>query len=550
MNEKIMGGAEKIRVNPDEVRRRFTEIPNTPGSIRKVLGGKNALRLMQILTSDQAIEADWLFECDEITDEQREQYLDATGDRAACTGALVQLASEIAQEIKPRLPTLVAREGRGEKKETVTEIINAALYLCDAKTEPFKGTSSAVTNFAFEFLMNLFAFIGADLIELLGNDAVNVSVQDEAQKIIYRYRDWSKRDLGVDFQGYQFYQEHFFYEVTLSDEENLETLDTIINFSENFTEEEHNALVKEKDDLLEYVKKEALYKKIPLVTLSEKNPQVILQRDDEGGEQYGDILGVAILNFVHGEPVEFPGFLKDVHGNVYCDFGIRDNIVCLHINPTKGDLNFITGGVPVRDLVGKDRYVALQVYLLKGLRSYLDSKEPDIEDFFFDVSTQENLEQSGVSPDEPIQEQSEIDDTQKMVIPDISEEVSPVWKYVPQSDQAEIEDTPSLAGGENISKHVRGLIMNKISGARAEEILDALRKMLGQEVRIVGSHHVFKSERTGKTMPIPRHSQSSKNHISLGLILDNLKVWGYSPLELATELGVKIPEKLLKRGGV
>lgn len=48
---------------------------------------------------------------------------------------------------------------------------------------------------------------------------------------------------------------------------------------------------------------------------------------------------------------------------------------------------------------------------------------------------------------------------------------------------------------------------------------------------------------------MPRHSQSSKNQISLGLVLNNLKSWGYTPFELATELGVKIPERMLKSGG-
>ena len=507
---------------------------------------------MTIMTSPGAIESDWLYACGSLTPEQVDQYWIATGEYDVCAHELTNLALTIAHDFKPKLLQLVKNELAGRKNEGIYNFFGAMVGLYEARVKLLlKTQASGNAQLGQGFVRQVMALVGSDLMDIAEEPGTDRRAKETIDHFISQQRRAAQEHTGVDFYGYQFHSEKSAYRQSLENPDNAASLDTVIGLKEALSEEGRAKIIKDNALFLATANEEALYKKIPLVTLHAAKPQIIFMRDDEAsGQSYNRKLPAVRINFRANEQIGFPEFHQDKNGNLYCDYGIRANIVNCTIDPVTGDLCFITSGIPLHQVLPNDRYLVLQNYVLQQLKNYLTSKDPDIEDLFVYSPTELASQKERMAHEEEPAERTLLPD-------DVHEEPGDVLHPTRENEEAVLADTlptqkaatekPPEEGVFAIPKHVRATIMHRISGARPADIFAALRRLLGPEVRVEGDHFFFRSERTGIALPVPMHSRKSKNEIALNLLLNNLRVWQYSPLELAIELGVKIPEKVLKK---
>ena len=91
------------------------------------------------------------------------------------------------------------------------------------------------------------------------------------------------------------------------------------------------------------------------------------------------------------------------------------------------------------------------------------------------------------------------------------------------------EATPSERG-----RMERREMLNRLRGLNAGSVRRALRRLLGKEVRVTGSHYLFRSERTGATRPVPLNRDKRK--VLPFYFVRNLEAWGVSLEEFLNEL--------------
>lgn len=82
------------------------------------------------------------------------------------------------------------------------------------------------------------------------------------------------------------------------------------------------------------------------------------------------------------------------------------------------------------------------------------------------------------------------------------------------------------------AKKQPSITISNLRGHSAGRIKNALDKLLGQPVRIRGSHHVYRT-REGRTYPIALHNTDS---VGIGMLNTCLREFGISPAELAARL--------------
>ncbi len=531
----------------DRLLKKLTTQPKVPASIRMLLSNEITNEFMEIMTSLDAVESEWMILCGQMTPEQSRQYWAATGSYNICQQRMRNLSVSLANWVRPQILTLVDNEARGNRRNGINAFFKALIRLPSYRLDAIKDLDVFSMQLGWDFLRMSMAIVGADLLDILNTEDINYRMRKTIKDCLTYGENFFQQSMGIEFIGRQFYNERTEYLKTFQGKRNQILLDYTINLYHQYSDEEKEVIRSEIDSLLSIVKREALYKLIPLITLRKDNilnyPQIILMRDDpETGYEYSPLCSVRI-NFTM-EVLRFPEFKQDIAGNACCDYGVRRGIVNFLVNPETGDLCFITSRLPLRLVLPEDRYLALQRYILQGLKKYLLGKEPDIEDLFT-FSPQELSEREAIftRQEESTDDTSLCEHDSYNIKTDskLDNAIQPRWIHVPFQQRKVTIEQISPNKETVLPKHFRSAVMAKISGANAKTLIAAFRRMFGEETRVSGGHIFFRSERTNQVLPIPRHSRGNKNSISLGLILNNLHMWGYSTMELAKELGLRVP---------
>ena len=98
---------------------------------------------------------------------------------------------------------------------------------------------------------------------------------------------------------------------------------------------------------------------------------------------------------------------------------------------------------------------------------------------------------------------------------DVKEEVREVVKETPVEEAPVQEATPQ-------PKPIKRLSAAECRGFRGDEVLPVMKRLLGEPVRVSGSHYLFKSA-NGITLPIAIHGSGSVDPHSLR---SNIEEWG------------------------
>lgn len=536
---------EEERVNPiflekeklKELALKLRTIPETSGALRRTLSTDNVQKFMQIMTSSEITDLDILCLSGEMSAKEAEQYLWASGDYSKCAHNLTELALKMAREFKEKLQTLVRNELRGQRNEGIYNLFNAITDLFLVRAKQLENLRVFGTQLGESFIFQVLALVGSDLIDLMDDPRIDIRQKSKIKNVIDDLNAHYLEKEGCAFVGIQLYSEKTAYKRICDNPVNRAMLDGVIGFSGEYDSEDRLAIERENYGNLAFIKREAVYKKIPLVTVNPENPQIILMRGG-GSDVMDESLMLEILmpdiriNFCSEKKIGFPKLEKRMGRNQY-DYEIREGVLNLRIDPETGDLCFITGGIPIHQIISRDRYLALQKYLLHSLKIFLEGKYPDIDDLF----VYSPVDMSGKQTEVLVSERSKEKDDFSVAREEEDRE------YISHTQENSLLDAREKEAPLVLPKHYRTAIMDRINGARAEDILHALRRMLGGEVRTEGSHYFFRSKRNDVILPVPKHSRGSRHHISPSLIINNLRAWGYRPLELAIELGANIPKK-------
>lgn len=531
----------KAPESPEVLMARLTQMPETSGKLRAMFTPKFVEEFMRIMTSPQAVEIDCFLLSGEMTPQEAYQYNIASGNHDVCGQQLTDLALRIANHFRPNLARMVRNDMRGGSggkthKEGIFQFFQEMEQLQWSRFERITDLRVTSYRLATNFEHALMAVIGADLIELLFEKGTEKAVETQVKSFITRIDDIFLRKKGMNFPGIQFYKERQGGRQVFEGRKNARCLASVTHIPDSIDDHWRADIRKGIEADFQYIRQEVPYKRVPLVTVHASNPQIIVMRDDPSRYKRRGICEGRV-NFRDELLPGFPEFERDNQGGTFSSYAVLPNVVNFEVNPVNGDLCFITSGVPLTQIMSADQYLALQHFILSGLRDYLAGKDPDIEDLF--MLRPKEREQEAPAPEGIVSEE--------VTMPASGNRPESVWAR--DSEGGAIVTDETFAKQEVpdnvLPKNFRRVVVDCINGARARDILGALRRMLGDEVRIKSSHHSFRSPRTRVTMPVPKHSQGSPHHISLPIILNDLRAWGYTPLELAVELGLDVPDRFL-----
>lgn len=171
----------------------------------------------------------------------------------------------------------------------------------------------------------------------------------------------------------------------------------------------------------------------------------------------------------------------------------------------------------------------LKIYTVTGLYSLEDHFNPKVcealRSIFFDMilkglraKTEDDFEDLFVAPERPDLPETPVEEIRAGIV----EEVATIQEEISSKDVESI--------GDEINTTVIGTIapakpkkanLSKFRSLSADRVLTALTGLVGEPVRIQGSHHIF--EFNGKSFPIPLHFGDDVNRFILG---HALRTWG------------------------
>lgn len=518
---------------PSDFAERIKRIPEVPGTVIKTLGSDFVRKFSTLMTSDEVVEIDILLKSGELTREQVAQYAGATGIYSACRRMLTDLAVEFSNEVQPKLISFAKKDiEKRNNKEGLRHLFHCIDLLVDARFASFTDESLDCVVHGKMFYDSVRALVGADLVRLTANPGTPRAVRDKVDEILSVLQAQTARNDGLKhFEGVTLYTQQEALNSIAGDENCVNQIEANADILE-YDHSEFDSLDEETEADVHFVQNEALYKYIPASTIHDTKPQISIKRI-ETTESHGSFLDdkpIVIINFDSDTKFEFPKVSHvDKMGFAVSELPMNNTAFTCALDLVTGDLYFATCNIPLKQVMNIELYRIMQRMILKGLRKYLESKEPDIEDLFINKPSSDEVPNYIIGNYEGTISSTELESE---VIPSPEDEQvdmpvkDPEVDVPPKIEQLEVEKT--------IPKHERAQMMQKISGARPNEILDAFRKLAGREVRISGSHFIFRNSDTGITYPIPKHS---KGKIPLGIILDGIKALGYSVSEFAEKLG-------------
>jgi predicted RNA binding protein YcfA (HicA-like mRNA interferase family) len=535
---------EKPKASPETdsalaLRKSLSRIPCVPVRLERTLTPAFTREYFQIMTSPEMVDIDWLTLKGELTPEQAMQYADLTGSFGLLSEKMNELAGKMAAHFSTAvLSGMVKNDMKGKSKEGIRNLFQQIENLWLYMPAQHRNKYCAYSFFAKTFNRHLMAFIGSRLL------AMGLSARDpEVKEFILGFIDLcdriNRQHDGMEFPGIMLHNELVFYAKTLNEEENIKELDAVIGGGK-LTPEEKNALENKHETTLEEIRKEASYKKILLHRFGSGKPDMLFFGDDfqEGGYRYANFCAFRI-NFNKGFRIGYPKVEKDHFGNTTHDFENLNGIVNCTLNTQSGELSLIVNkAVNLSAVMSPDRYLRLKVYLLEQLRDYLVSKDPDIEDLFAPSVQEQRVkvadEAKSVLPEGVFQGTDPEPETEPEPpsIPEYKPYERPAEEKAADEQPVRIIPADDL---KSLPKGKRKVIMDRIWGASGAEAMAAIKRMLDEPVRQVGSHVFFRSPRTNATLPVPNHDK-----IPPPLIISNLKDWGFSLAEYARELGAKV----------
>jgi len=475
---------------------------------------------VDIITSSIAIDADCLILNGQLTKDAALLYIRSSEDHDMCNQLLLDLAVKITNSWRPQLLDLVRCDvNKKTYKSGLNFKLKQLILLVNAKAD--KRVICYAENIKFfnnTFLSNIFTIVGADLITLQKKQVIDNLTDQIISEHLSTFREIMTRVRG----------DHDAWHLLYSERIRCQAFFSKFNSQISHLLDKVGAQKITLDERLEFclaLRDEGVYRDMSFVSLhNDDNLQIVFL-----GNKPDDNYITKHLVYIDFNKVmtELPESRYTDDNALYIEIPRHENNLCLQLNLETGQLSFFSVPLPITDYVDADLECRLTDYVLSRLYKFI-------------------IDSESIIVDPLIKEMSLNEITGEETCINTNEEYVP---YTPsEKNNQPIIEGESLESIQTIElkfkqlpKQKSKLVFNRIKNANPSVLLTAIERLLGSSARKNStSHHVFTSERTGASMAIPSHSRREVGRIRSDIVFKALRIWGYDPVELARELGLKI----------
>lgn len=504
-----------------EARERISRNIDLPGAVRKGLGFNNVRELVALFSQSEVQDMDILCMTGAMNDEEISQYLKILPDYDQLLVRIHEIVLQMMAQFRGELSRVRnADDLRLTMRSGLNNGIKAANNLKITDVRTYRNTLADL--FIETYIYEIF--------EAFQDYVVSKSLRSMNQvfyDIVAESCQIAKAEGKPEFQA----------GAVLDTKNELRTLLNEPESAKRFCEmtgqiplddEQRHVLEQELASERSVILDEAQYKKINFTRIPFGESEMAIMCEDLFGKDnrtgFRQTCAVEISLNPH-EKTRLPSSSVWPNGQRFAYFENRPGVFSFVVNRANGELCFLNNQVkPIRCVMSEDQYLFLKKAVYDALFNYLANKEPDIDDLFKKASVIGDA-------------RSQLTETVNADGAQNNEDIPPVqtWTYVPWRPSKSENETETFAQNyerERSSKNIYPLV-KKLKGLKGNEVLSALRRILGDPLRIQGSHHIFKSPRNGVTYPVPIHGTDA---VKFPLLLGSLRQWGISLEEFCAEI--------------
>ena len=520
----IMDSYDKKALSELEVGKLLTSKVDIPGTVRSFLGHENVRELVAVVMSPDATDLDTILLTGQITPEELYQYIKVLPEFDENKRKIFETVQKMMAKFKIEL--LKCRNSDDVRK-TMRSGLNSVIKL---QWHLVVENQQTYRNMLMEFFYEMSQI---EIFEIF-QDFVQ---KNKTPEMVQAYRDImsegeanAMEDKKLEFQPKAYLEAKNELLTYLGNPVYRSRLDSITEKGQ-LDDKHYSQLKLTMKAGHEAIIALAQYRKINFTTFPFEDAEIAIMGEDIYGEDnkmgFRQTCAVEVCldprcKAKLPEPVKLPdGF----HNALFLS---RPGVIQFVLNRASGELCYISHQTkPISNIMSEKLYLALKAMVYNFLLGYLKTKEPDIDDLFKKSTATTTLrEKTGVSIKKALA------DTE---IPgQASGNYSAIpWTYQPWLPAGK-ELVPNLESEEEKQTHERNTAyVKRFKGIKGSKVLAVITRLLGEPVRISGSHHIFISPRNGIKYPIPIHEA---DEVKFPVLLASLKKWGVTLEEFNNEI--------------
>ena len=492
--------------------------PNIPGRLRLMFGNEHFADLYNVLLDDSLIELDRLYIDGTLTKEELMQFAFQGIDFYAAKALLCEVIQKMVRSPQCDYAKLGRGVVSGKRKEQLSALRENIRKIYDHLKTPF---DAPVRNqLASYFVQSLItAFI--------------IEIEKRMQE-----RDFSRFDYDSFFRQLREMNYHLNQDrqgqcpslFNIKEIQGIRSMKESPVFNEAFNHvfpptEKVEARSSTED--FATIRELAEFRNIYLHSFKLDGAEVAIFGDeiDPPPRDHGALCNV-IVQVGDEPPMEFK---KDSESQNYL-YPIGPNILHFSVRLFDGELQFIAAdSVDFSEVLGQERYQGLKRVVHDLIWQYLEGKEDDRDDLLDEIVVHEAQSEIRLRVEDNFEEKDP-EEKPKVEFDASSAIVTCDWKMDSNRFDNQVPEATRIERG----RMERREMLNRLRGLNAGSVRRALRRLLGKEVRVTGSHYLFRSERTGATRPVPLNRDKRK--VLPFYFVRNLEAWGVSLEEFLNEL--------------
>lgn len=490
-------GVEQLVPQVDEsaVRHKLEQLPVYSGSMRQLFGGDHLNALGKLLCTGPLLDIDVLVATGELTPAAAVQYMKLLPEYAETFDKAHEIIHAIAAKLKPILASRISQARKqGKRESTIQGIFDQISQLSSLFQQTYRRRSQVL-------------YLEGSLLDLLFV-YIDQTVTDENDRQFF-YQRYATMNSMAFLRGAYVPCKKLFDESQYGGQFDRD----IATFTEPSSTPTADA-VRDLSHKADEIKTLRNYRLILPHTRSYNETRIVTYKNGVLGEN-SDNTDICFFQLLlkPGDPIILPTSKVDAGGQTVAEVRTRPGVLLGKVN-SNGELAFMSNGaISLRDVLTEKQYTMLRYRVLHQIYDYLVAKDPDIPDLFAGpprvIAREAIAETLGAVP---TLEDNIIDDT-----PNSSLEA------VDLLDTANVIDpTPSLALAAAPIKRKVPRIGHSL---KAEVVLRALKKILGEPLRKSSSHIIFKALGSNATYPISLHGGRD---VTPPLLAKCLEMWGVS----------------------
>lgn len=466
--------------------------PHLSGATRALFGKENLERLLDLMMKGPICDLDQLIESQEMTRDEAHRYAQLMPDIAACIDEAYQVAIAMVSYMQPSLARRVRIQRIGGTNEgNINYLIQRIAEMSGSIARGLGCWAQGVFSaFQFSFCGLLLATIKNSL--STPEDHAFFDTYCTQLNALHRQKG------ALEFPGMSFYLvEYQHSKHTLNNTQYQARLKQMLGATGELSSARKSALQGRIAKKLEWIHHLREYRKVLANTQRIGECSITTYRDDF--EQVAGNNPAAIchcqISLSANEVFTLPTVQIDKDSKITLVSKPRPGVLSVAIN-RKGDILFCANlATSYEALLGEEMYILLRLKILEQLEAYLGNKPEDIIDPLLRI----------MIPSSRIEVAT--------ILPPTVEDESPAIEIPPAT-----HDTPA----QLISK-IREKTPRLKRSIKTSVVLRAIKKLLGEPIRICGSHYIFRGL-NGNTSPIALHN----GEVSTKMLAGCLTAWNIS----------------------